>query len=167
MDRLILLRHGEAERDAESGDDFDRALTLRGRREAESAAVILAAAGFAPDLVIVSPAARARQTWAACEPAFPRARPQMEPRLYSADADAIRRLVEAAGETSGAVMVVGHNPGLQDLAVVLLVEAGEAASQQAGMRRRFPTGAAAVFAFDRHGRPRFDAMFLPEIGAVD
>ena len=59
MDRLILLRHGKAEPDAASGQDFDRALTERGRRDTLIVAKALAEAGFAPDLVLVSTAVRA------------------------------------------------------------------------------------------------------------
>ena len=65
MDRLILLRHGKAEAHAASGQDFDRPLTERGRRDVALVARRLAEAGQVPDLVLVSPAARARETWEA------------------------------------------------------------------------------------------------------
>ena len=74
MDRLILLRHGKAEADAPTGQDFDRALTGRGRRDAALVARELAEAGSAPDLVLVSPAVRAKETWEEAAPFFPGAR---------------------------------------------------------------------------------------------
>src|SRR5438094_761470 len=65
MDRLILLRHAKAENDAPSGDDFDRPLAPRGRREAAAMAGQLAALGIRPDLALVSPSLRTRETWEA------------------------------------------------------------------------------------------------------
>jgi phosphohistidine phosphatase len=138
MDRLILLRHGKAEADAPSGRDFDRALTDRGRRDAALIARILDEAGLAPDLVLVSPAARAAQTWEAAAAFFPKA-----------------RAVE--GAAAGTVMVVGHNPGLGQLAAWLAQEArsGEARVQLA---QGFPTAAAAVIAFS----PPAVELFTPK-----
>jgi len=164
MDRLILMRHGKAERHAASGEDFDRPLAERGRRESAATAATLADLGLVPDVAVVSPAARTRQTWAAAQPAFPDAKPQFEAGLYLAEAGAIRKLAELAGRSAGTVMVVGHNPGLQELAVRLLVEGGAAAALVARAQMGFPTGAAAVFLFDAAGRPAYDGLFFPERG---
>ena len=79
MDRLILLRHGKAERDSESGDDFDRKLTARGVRESAATAATLADMGMIPDLVLVSSSARTRGTWAAAQGAFPEVADRFEP----------------------------------------------------------------------------------------
>jgi phosphohistidine phosphatase len=122
MDRLILLRHGKAEPDSTSGDDFDRRLAPRGAHESARMAAQLADMGFRPDVVLVSPAARTRDTWGAASEAFPPAEARFEDHLYHADSQAIRAAVEAAGEGCATVMVVGHNPGLQELAVALLRE---------------------------------------------
>ena len=73
MDRLILLRHGKADADATSGQDIDRALTERGRRDTLLVSKAMAGAGLYPDLVLVSPAARTLQTWEAASAVFPRA----------------------------------------------------------------------------------------------
>ena len=146
MDRLILLRHGKAEADAPTGQDFDRALTDRGRRDAALVAQALAEADLAPDLALVSPAARARETWEQAAPFFPCAKVEWAPALYNIDPQAILDL--AAGQAPRTVMVVGHNPGLGDLAAFLAREAG------AGELHGFPTGAAAVIDFaDEGGRP--------------
>ena len=94
MDRLILFRHAKAERDSESGDDFDRPLAPRGRSEAKAMGEQLAALGFRPDLVLISPALRTRETWElAAEALPPGVETCLEPRLYNADSTAIRRLV--------------------------------------------------------------------------
>jgi phosphohistidine phosphatase len=146
MDRLILLRHGKAEADAPSGQDFDRALTGRGRRDVALIARRLAATGAAPDLVLVSPAARAKETWEAAAPFFPDARVEWAPMLYHIDPQAILDLTMS--QAAGAVMVVGHNPGLGELAAFLAREAG------AGHLGGFPTGAAAIVDFAPEGRRR-------------
>jgi phosphohistidine phosphatase len=62
-------------------------------------------------------------------------------------------------------MVVGHNPGLQELAVRLLREGGAPPSLVAKAQHRFPTASAAVFLFDAEGRPSYDGLFFPERGA--
>jgi phosphohistidine phosphatase len=164
MDRLILFRHGKAQNESSSGDDFDRPLASRGERESAQMAQSLAGLGLVPDLVLVSPSARTRGTWAAAEAAFPAAEVRIEPDLYHADAASIRRVVQAAAGAGGAVMVVGHNPGLQELAVELLREGSAPAGLVARAQRQFPPAAAAVFLIDPAGRPAFDGLFFPERG---
>jgi phosphohistidine phosphatase len=161
MNRLILLRHGKAERDSASGDDFDRALAQRGVAESAAMAETLADMGFHPDLVLVSAAKRTQETWAACAPAFPPTAVRVERGLYLAEERAIRDFAEAAGESSPTVMIVGHNPGVQELAIRLLHEGGAAPTLIAKAHGAFPTAAAAVFLFDASGRPSYDGLFFP------
>ena len=71
MDRLILMRHGKAERDSKSGEDFDRKLTDRGVRESAAMAANLADLGLVPDIALVSAAQGAGETWAAAQAACP------------------------------------------------------------------------------------------------
>jgi phosphohistidine phosphatase len=164
MDRLILFRHGKAEPESASGEDFDRRLAPRGCEESAEVAAHLADMGFAPDVALVSPAARTRETWAAAEPHFPKAKARFEDELYHADSGSVRREAERAGKACATVMVVGHNPGLQELTVRLLEEGGAPPSLIARAMRQFPTAAAAVFLFDADGRPAFDGLFFPERG---
>jgi phosphohistidine phosphatase len=164
MDRLILLRHGKAEVDSASGDDFDRRLTPRGAKESAAMGRSLAELGLLPDLALVSSAARARETWEAAEPAFPQAQARFDDELYHADPGTVRRVAETACAGRGTVMVVGHNPGLQELAVMLLMEGSAPPSLVARAQRQFPTAAAAVFLIDSNGRPAFDGLFFPERG---
>jgi phosphohistidine phosphatase len=162
MDRLILLRHAKAEADAESGDDFDRPLAPRGQREAQAMAAQLAALGFRPDLALVSPALRTRQTWEAVQAAAPGGEVRFDRALYNADAQSLRRMAEQAGEGQGTVLVVAHNPGLQELTMRLLLEAGGPQPFIARASRAFPPGAVAVFDIDAEGRPSADGLFFPE-----
>jgi len=161
MDRLILFRHGKAEHQSASGDDFDRGLTPRGVRESRAMAETLADMGFSPDVALVSAAARTRGTWAAAEPVFPAARVAFEDDLYHAEAGVVRRMAERAGRSAGTVMMVGHNPGLQELAVQLLQEGACEAGLISRARNEFPTAAAAVFLIDAAGRPSYDGLFFP------
>lgn len=161
MDRLILLRHGDAERQSSSGEDFDRRLTSAGRRESLETGENLAHLGFTPDVALVSGAARARETWAAASPALPCDEVRFDDRLYLAESPVIRDAAEAAGQSARTVMVVGHNPGLQELIVTLLIEGSSAPQLIARARGGFPTGAAAVFLIDANGRPAFDGLLMP------
>ena len=162
MERLILFRHGKAEPESTSGEDFDRRLSPRGERESAQMGARLADLGFSPDLVLVSPAARTRETWAAAEPHFAGAKASFDADLYHADSGAVRQEAERAGKAVGTVMVVGHNPGLQELTVQLLTEGSAPPSLIDRARRQFPTASAAVFLFDAHDRPSFDGLFFPE-----
>jgi phosphohistidine phosphatase len=162
MDRLIIFRHAKAEADAPSGDDFDRPLAARGRREAKAVGEELALLGVKPDLALVSPAARTRETWElACE-ALPEGEVRFAPGLYNAEAGAIRRLAETEGAGRGTVVVVGHNPGLQELALRMMIEGSAPATDLLRVQRKFPPAAIAIFTFDAGGRPVADGLSYPE-----
>lgn len=162
MDRLILLRHGKAQPESDSGEDFDRRLTPRGVSEAARMGARLAEMGFCPQVALVSTAARAQDTWEAAGPAFPATETRLEDDLYHADAATVRSFADRAGRSCRTVMVVGHNPGLQELTVSLLAEGHAPAELRARAQRNFPTAAAAVFLFDANGRPAFDGLFFPD-----
>jgi phosphohistidine phosphatase len=160
MQRLILLRHAKAERTAPSGDDFDRALSERGKRDAKLMGKVLAERGLRPSRAWVSPAQRTRETWAEVAPSFNAAEARFPNDLYHATANLMRRLIEADEGVEGTVIMVGHNPGLHQLAVDLLVEGAASAREIDRMRGRFPTSTAAIFDFDAAGRPGFDGVYL-------
>lgn len=148
MNRLILLRHGKAEAVATSGRDVDRGLTERGRRDVLAVCQTVAEAGYEPDLVLVSPAARALQTWDAASVVFDRAEIRIVPALYEIGPDEILDIAREEGRSSNVVMVVGHNPGLGDLSARLAREAGAPAEMLARTGMGFPTAAASVTRFD-------------------
>jgi phosphohistidine phosphatase len=164
MDRLILLRHAKAEGEAPSGDDFDRPLAARGQREARAVGAQLAALGLRPDLAVVSPAARTRETWDLVELSVAGAAVRFDPALYNAEAGAIRKIAEKAGAGVRTVIVVAHNPGLQELAVRLMRDGAAPAEFLSRAQRHFPPGAIAVFDFDAAGRATVDQLFYPERG---
>ena len=123
MRTLLILRHGKATND-EAGRDRDRALTKRGKREAEQMGERLRSQGLVPDRIISSSALRARDTArrVAAESGFRGAIDELD-ELYLADPDAyikaVQRLADADSER---VLVVGHNPGLEGLGLLLTGE---------------------------------------------
>ncbi|HEY2178882.1 MAG TPA: histidine phosphatase family protein [Caulobacteraceae bacterium] len=159
MRRLILFRHAKTEARPAGVEDFDRVLVERGRADSVLMGGVIAAAGFAPDLALVSPAARARQTWELAAPAFPPARIDFRPGLYDATADEVAGELEADTDDAETVIVVGHNPSLQELAVNLLIESSGSARDIEALSAGFPTAAAAVFVSDAAGRWGLEALF--------
>ena len=154
MRRLLILRHAKTER-AEPGErDRDRKLTGRGRADAPIIGAYLAHHGLVPDLVLVSPAARAVETWALIAPSFAKTpRVVTEDRIYTAAADTLAELIR---ETRGAqaLLIVGHNPGLQDLAMQLIASGDTEARER--VNEKLPTSGLAVidFPFDDWARLR-------------
>lgn len=159
MDRLILMRHGQAERQAATGGDFERALTPRGRDDAALMGRLLVKNGVAPDLVLVSSARRTRETFDAASAAFPKARVELRRDLYHAEPEEVVTALEDEGEGAQTVMVIGHNPGLHELVVRLAVQGGTEPLSFNKIRSRFPTATTAVFAFGSGGPPVLEHLF--------
>ncbi len=162
MHRLILMRHAKTERAAESGLDRDRALTSRGLEDAVLMGSVLTDKGLRPDLVLVSPAARTRQTWDAMHDAFGDVEIRIEPRLYDAAPDTIRRHIEAVEDQAGCLLVMAHNPGIHLLAMEYLTESAASPSVLDRMAGGFVTGAAAIFEVDVAGRCVYDGFLTPK-----
>ena len=139
--QLLLLRHGKSDW-SRALPDFDRPLKGRGRRETRALGRWLAGRGLLPDLVLASPAARARETAGRiCEAmACPARRIRFEEGLYLAGPAALLALVRGLPERRRRVMLVGHNPGLEDLLLVLAAQAPPAASRD----KLLPTACAAL-----------------------
>jgi phosphohistidine phosphatase len=160
MRRLILFRHAKAEPRAAGQDDFDRPLTERGREDALIVAKALADEGVAPDLVLVSPSRRTTETWTYARDAFPPAKAELVRDLYNAPSETIREAIEEAKDRCQTLMVVGHNPGLHELAVDILIEDNASATVIEPVAERFPTATAAVYRVDPHGRESFEELYL-------
>ena len=158
MRRLILLRHAKTEARAPSGRDSDRALTPRGLTDARLVASHLAQMGAAPEVVLVSTALRARQTWDCAAPLFPAARMEPCANLYNAAPEDVAG--EIARSTGEFVMVIGHNPSLQELAYSLLDEGGGTAGQIEAVSAGFPTSTAALFHIDDNGAAVLECLVL-------
>lgn len=116
---LILFRHAKSDWSG-SGPDIDRPLGKRGRREARDAGRWLAAGMDRIDLAVVSPALRARSTWDIASAELDEA-PQLrtEDRVYAASDTALLDLVRELPDELHSVVLVGHNPGIEDMAGLL------------------------------------------------
>ena len=143
MRRLMLLRHAKTEHDAPSGHDQDRRLDERGRLDAAALGTWIGRHPPLPDAVMVSTAVRARQTWEIARDAMKDAvreqlpQPQVEllDELYGAEPTQLLRLIRQAEVTNPArLMLIGHNPGMHELAL-MLAGSGDAAHRSAQSRR--------------------------------
>lgn len=150
MRQLLLLRHAKSSWDDPSLPDHARPLNPRGRRAAHAMAEAIAELGLAPDVVLVSSARRTLQTLEALRGLVLESGTLVEPldSLYLAPWRALLDLVQRVPETARSVMIVGHNPGLHDLALALAGPAGLAAGgpEAARLAEGYPTGALAEFA---------------------
>ena len=144
--RLILLRHAKS--DWPDVPDQERPLAKRGRRDAPVVGRWLRRHGYLPDTVICSVARRTRQTWDLVAPELGGS-PSVtfEPRAYAASALTLLYLVRELPGTCRAALLIGHNPGIEELAAHL-AEAPAAAGAARPSGPRFPTAAVAVLEFD-------------------
>ncbi len=140
--RLILTRHAKSSWDDPAQDDHDRPLNSRGRRSARELGDWLASRGYEPEEVLCSTAARTRETWDTVFAAPLEVRPLVrdEPGLYHASPDQMLTLLRTASAPT--VMLVGHNPGIAELAEILPARAPVDPEF-----RRYPTAATLVVDF--------------------
>ena len=144
MHQLLLLRHAKSSWDDPKLSDRDRPLNKRGRRAVAAMRQAMQDLGLSPDLILVSTARRTQETLAALEPWDET--PLIEPleSLYLASARQLLDILRGTNETVRSVMLIGHNPGMHELAVSL---AGSLESEQTHrLREGFPTAALAEFA---------------------
>jgi phosphohistidine phosphatase len=138
---VILLRHGKSSWSDSTLADIDRPLAPRGERASKRIAKYMRRKRLRPDLVLCSPSLRTRQTLEAIEPSLGKGcSVELVPQLYAASELELLERLQALPEPVNSVMLIGHNPGLQDLALVL-------ASRGADLPRleeKFPTGGLAT-----------------------
>jgi len=151
MRRLMLLRHAKTENDAPSGRDQDRRLDDRGRKDAAEIGGWIARHPPVPDSVLVSPAVRAHQTWEiaweAMKDLVRQPRVELLPELYGADPSQLLQTIrDASVADPRRLMLVGHNPGMHELAIAL-AGGGDAAGRKE-LAGNLPTSGLAVFDFE-------------------
>ncbi|MGH3314144.1 MAG: SixA phosphatase family protein [Streptomyces sp.] len=143
---IVLVRHAKA--DWPEVADHERPLADRGRKDAPAVGEWLASHGVNPGLTLCSTAARTRETWKlAAHHLAHRPRTVYEERLYDASPGEIIALLNDVSEEVRDLLVVGHNPGIQGVAEVLMGNA-DGDAQQRMARNGFPTSAVAVLRFD-------------------
>lgn len=139
MPSLLLLRHGKSQWETEVARDEDRTLTARGQRAAKVVGLFLAKAGEVPDMAVTSPAVRARTTLdLAIEAGRWPCPVRVAGELYRNDPDAVLRLVRAEPESTGTLLLVGHEPTWSTIVELLT-----------GATVRFPTATLARIELER------------------
>ncbi len=144
MKTLGLLRHAKSDWDDMAKRDFDRGLNDRGRKGAALIGAHIARHGVEFDRLLASPAERVRQTLAT---ALPDMEPEFDQRLYLAGTDTLIEVLREKGGNADAVLVVAHNPGLQELLFELVPPAAEDALFD-DLSIKYPTATFAVFTLD-------------------
>ena len=137
MRRLTLLRHAKSGWDDPVTRDFDRPLNPRGRRAARTVGAAMKAQGLAFDLVLASPARRVVETLDEVAGGFGALEPRYDERLYLAAAATLLDVVRRAPDGVHRQLLVGHNPGLEELALRLASGSDRLRSEVA---IKYPTG---------------------------
>lgn len=147
MKTLLLMRHAKSSWDDPSLADYDRPLAPRGLKVAKRIGRELAVRGWLPDRALVSPAARTRKTWKLISAELP-GKPKVDfpETLYATPAEKILAEIRKAPKKADTLLVLGHNPGLEDLARQLAGEESDADPLER-LRKKFPTAALARLAF--------------------
>jgi phosphohistidine phosphatase len=145
MHQLLLLRHAKSSWEDTSSPDRNRPLNPRGRRATVTMRRVMRDLGLAPDLILVSPAMRTMETMSLLEPwdDTPLIEPMEE--LYLASAPRLLTMLREVAETVRTVLLIGHNPGLHELAVILADPRASAERAVSAAREGFPTAALAEF----------------------
>jgi phosphohistidine phosphatase len=145
MKTLILLRHAKSSWKDEALADINRPLSKRGLQDGKVIARYLAENGIAPEQILCSPAQRTKATLELLQPAFAASRPiRYEKGIYMAEAPVLLRRLRRLADSLMSVMVIGHNPGLQALA--LLLTEGHEDPLRSDLSLKYPTGSLAVIA---------------------
>jgi phosphohistidine phosphatase len=131
MHQLILLRHAKAVRGTLEVSDHDRGLTPDGRRTAAAMGAAMRGLGIAPDVILVSSAVRTQETMDALEPWEDRPNIETLSTLYMAGHKQVLDILRELPETMRSVLVIGHNPGIHELAQALAGASGSAKQEPA------------------------------------
>ena len=153
MRRLLLFRHSKSERAIPGTPDRDRALIERGHKDAAKIGAYMATHHLVPDRVLLSPAARCQETWKYVAKEMKPAPAAMSvEKLYDATPHAILATIKDAPAAAHTLLVCGHNPGLHELAQ-MLIASGDVEMRER-LNEKLPTSGLVIveFAFDDWGR---------------
>jgi phosphohistidine phosphatase len=160
--KLLILRHGKAQEDAPRGDKA-RALVERGERDSALMGRLIGDLDLKLDGIVSSDAVRAQQTAEiAAKAARFDGKIELEPDLYYSDLDSLLKVVRKLPDKWDCVLIVGHNPGFEDLSAALIEEGTEAPS--------LPTAGLVCLAFEkaekwkdvREGSGRLSGVYRPK-----
>jgi phosphohistidine phosphatase len=147
MKQLTLLRHAKSGWDDPGQRDFDRALNAKGKRAARTMGESCRRDGLAWDHVISSPAVRCIETLDGFWDGYGRTlKPVWDRRVYLASNATLLDVLHEAPPEADRLLLCGHNPGLEDLVLLLVPDNGDATRDS--LEEKFPTGSVAVLAFE-------------------
>lgn len=161
MELLILMRHGKAAAVAADGGDRSRPLTSRGAEESRATAVWLDEVGFVPDFTLMSPSTRTVQTWLCAAETWPDVASLSVSTLYLSDAETVMEALTMAPPNARTVLLIGHNPGLQDLVVKLADQGGAPIDEVDRLMESFPEATACVFRMSGEQVAWLEAVYSP------
>lgn len=142
MKTLTLLRHAKSTWDDPIARDFDRPLNKRGRKAARTVGREMRVLQLSFDRVVASPAARVVETIADIEDGYGTVLdPSYDQRAYLASASTLLELIHETDDSAGRLLVVGHNPGLEMLALMLTTDRGERLRDELALK--YPTATVA------------------------
>lgn len=149
MKTLTILRHAKSGWDAPVERDFDRPINARGRRGAELVGQYLKRQGLPVERIVASPAVRVTETLDIFQPAAGLAaiEPHWDRRIYLASAATLMDVVRDTGGDADHALIAGHNPGLEDLILMLVPESADDALR-AEVEEKLPTSALARLELD-------------------
>lgn len=148
MKTLTLLRHAKSGWDDPVARDFDRPLNPRGRRGARRMGQHMRDLGLRYDLVIASPAVRVVETLEELWEGYGRViHAELDKRIYLASVTDLLDVIHDVPDEAGAVLMSGHNPGMEDLVLMLVPDRAEDAARDQ-VEEKFPTAALAEIVFD-------------------
>ncbi|MEH3035114.1 MAG: histidine phosphatase family protein [Sphingomonas adhaesiva] len=145
MKTLTLLRHAKSGWDDPVARDFDRPLNPKGRRAAAAMGKHLRELGLTFDRVIASPAVRVRETLDDVATGFGPLSPEWDKRLYLASAASLLDVVRETPAEAASLLLVGHNPGLEDLVLMLVPD--ERGGLRDTVEEKYPTATLAEMTF--------------------
>jgi phosphohistidine phosphatase len=140
---LYLLRHAKSSWADPTLADHERPLAPRGRRDAKRMAKHLRRLGLEPELVLCSSSARTRQTLDLLRPAAGGSTVVVEDELYAASSADLLARIRRVPDVVTSAMLIGHNPGLQELALMV----SSSGDELERLKVKFPTAALATLAF--------------------
>jgi phosphohistidine phosphatase len=147
--RLLLFRHAKAQRPEPGMEDRARVLVERGRRDSVRIGAYLASNGLVPDRVLISPSARTQETWKFTASAFSSTPTAVTvEQLYGATPRAVIALIQEAPTEAHTLLVIGHNPELHELALMLVASGNPGARKL--LQDKLPTAGLVImdFTFD-------------------
>ncbi len=144
MKLLYLLRHAKSSWDDPDIDDFDRPLNKRGRKAAKTMAAFFQEAKLTPEMVLCSPSKRTRETFKHMTAALGDAPVEFDRRVYEASYQTLLMCLADVPSEIGSVLVIGHNPGLERLALYILMSDHGHGPGAARLQDKYPTGSLAI-----------------------